>query len=170
MKKEGIVFWIEGYSGSGKTTISKKIKKYIEQKCGKTILINGDDIRKIFNLYDYSKTGRYEVFKKYLLLTKLIVRQNINVIFTVVGLNKKYNQLLKKNFKNLITILIHSDIEKIKTIGLKKTYKNKKNVVGINIKPSLPKYQIIIKNDFKKSLDNLSLDLTDKIMKKLKHK
>ena len=44
------------------------------------------------------KQSRFEVFKKYLLLSKLIINQNINVIFTAVGLNKKYNQLLKKNF------------------------------------------------------------------------
>tara|TARA_A100001234_G_scaffold6883_1_gene5659 strand:+ start:1113 stop:1625 length:513 start_codon:yes stop_codon:yes gene_type:complete len=170
MKNKGIVFWIEGYSGSGKTTISRKIKEKIELKYGTSILINGDDIRKIFKLDDYSKIGRYKVFKKYLSLTKLIIKQNINVIFTVVGLNKKYHQLLKKNFKNLITILIQSDIKKIKKLGLKKTYGHKKNIIGIHIKPNLPKYQIIIKNDFKKSLNILSSNLIGKIEKKLIHK
>ena len=27
-RKKGILFWITGYSGSGKSEISKKIKKY----------------------------------------------------------------------------------------------------------------------------------------------
>ena len=48
-KKKGLVFWITGLPGSGKTTIAKKIKKSIELKYGKTILFSGDDLRKIFN-------------------------------------------------------------------------------------------------------------------------
>ena len=35
-KKAGIVFWITGLPGSGKTTIAKKLKKPIENKYGKT--------------------------------------------------------------------------------------------------------------------------------------
>ena len=46
-KNKGIVFWITGLSGSGKTTIGKKIKTKIIKSYGPTIVFNGDDIRKI---------------------------------------------------------------------------------------------------------------------------
>ena len=49
-KKKGIVFWITGLSGSGKTRIGHKIKNDIIKKYGPTILFSGDDIRNIFNL------------------------------------------------------------------------------------------------------------------------
>tara|TARA_B110000971_G_C19602616_1_gene316782 strand:- start:198 stop:353 length:156 start_codon:yes stop_codon:yes gene_type:complete len=51
MKKynKGILFWITGFSGSGKTQISKKIHSQIKKNYGSTILLSGDDIRKIFN-------------------------------------------------------------------------------------------------------------------------
>ena len=49
-KNKGIVFWITGLSGSGKTTLAKKIKKDISKIYGPTIMISGDDIRKIFGL------------------------------------------------------------------------------------------------------------------------
>ena len=49
IKKKGILFWITGLSGSGKTTISKLIKKDIVTNYGPTILVSGDDLRKIFN-------------------------------------------------------------------------------------------------------------------------
>ena len=87
---KGILFWIEGFSGSGKTTLAKKIKSKINKLYGPTILINGDDIRSIFKLNDFSKLGRLNVFKKYVLISRLITNQKINLIFTVVGLNKKY--------------------------------------------------------------------------------
>ena len=37
-KKKGIVFWIEGFSGSGKTSISKNIQKDLSKTFGKTII------------------------------------------------------------------------------------------------------------------------------------
>ena len=49
-KKKGIVFWITGLSGCGKTKIGHKIKNDIIKKYGPTILFSGDDIRNIFNL------------------------------------------------------------------------------------------------------------------------
>ena len=44
--KKGILFWITGLSGSGKTTIAKKIKKNISQLYGPTLEISGDEFRK----------------------------------------------------------------------------------------------------------------------------
>ena len=49
-KNKGILFWITGLSGSGKTTIAKKIRPFISKKYGPTIIINGDDMRNIFKL------------------------------------------------------------------------------------------------------------------------
>ena len=53
--KKGRGFWITGYSGSGKTEIAKKIKKFIIKKFGKTLIISGDDLRDIFSLKKYDK-------------------------------------------------------------------------------------------------------------------
>ena len=55
IKSTGIVFWITGLSGSGKSTIGVKLKKLIESEYGKTIIIHGDDVRKIYNNKSYSK-------------------------------------------------------------------------------------------------------------------
>ena len=48
-KTEGIVFWITGLSGSGKSSIGRLLHS-IKKIYGPTILINGDDIRKLFKL------------------------------------------------------------------------------------------------------------------------
>ena len=57
-KKKGILFWITGLPGAGKTSIANKIIHTINKEFGHTILFNGDDIRKIFELKDYSLIGR----------------------------------------------------------------------------------------------------------------
>ena len=57
-KKKGILFWITGFPGSGKTAIANKIKPEITKFYGPTILINGDNLREIFNLKKYSENER----------------------------------------------------------------------------------------------------------------
>ena len=45
---QGILFWVTGLQGAGKTEISKKIRPYVEKLFGKTVFCDGDMLRKIF--------------------------------------------------------------------------------------------------------------------------
>ena len=54
---KGILFWVTGLSGSGKTSIAKEIKQKISKLYGPTIVISGDDMRKIFGFVDFSITS-----------------------------------------------------------------------------------------------------------------
>ena len=85
-KNKGILFWITGLSGTGKTTLGKKIHKDISKIYGPTIMVSGDDIRKIFTLKGYNYNERLVILKKYSLFAKYITEQKINIILTVVGM------------------------------------------------------------------------------------
>ena len=74
-KKKGILFWITGLSGSGKTTLGNKIKKDINKIYGPTIMISGDDIRKIFKLNGYEYKDRLQILTKYTQLAKYVTDQ-----------------------------------------------------------------------------------------------
>ena len=157
-KKKGILFWITGLSGSGKTSIAKLIKKDIVEKYGPTIVLSGDDLRKIFKLNKYDRLSRLENGLKFSNFCKKITDQKINVIFAVVGMFDKIRSQNKKNIKNYVEIFIQSNLKKIIKKRKKKIYhKGITNIVGLDIKPELPKKpNLIIKNDFKKRLENLS--------------
>ena len=47
---KGILFWITGLSGSGKTSLAKKIFPIIKKKYGPTVHLDGDSLRNILNL------------------------------------------------------------------------------------------------------------------------
>ena len=64
-KNRGILFWVTGLSGSGKTRIAKKIVNDITKSYGKTIVLSGDDIRNIFKLKGYSYEERLNTVFKY---------------------------------------------------------------------------------------------------------
>jgi len=168
-KKYGILFWITGLSGSGKTTIAKKIEKKITKLFGPTILISGDNIRKIMDLNEFTKTKRLDYGKKFSKLSKLITNQKINVIFATVSMLHKVRFLNKKNIRNYVEIYIKTDVQKIIKRGKKRIYfKRRKNIVGFDIKPEFPKKpDIVINNNFNKDVDTLSNELVKKIKRLL---
>ena len=123
-KKKGILFWITGFPGSGKTAIANKIKPEINKFYGPTILINGDNLREIFNLKQYSENERISNGLKFSKLCKFIASQKINVIFAVVGLFDKLHQQNRMNIQNYVEIYVRSDFLKIIKVGKKEYTRN----------------------------------------------
>ena len=78
---------------------------------------------------------------------KYFLKNNINIIYPNVGLNKSATKVWYDNFKKIIYIQITSDINEIIRFNKKDLYKKvKKNIVGIDIKPEFnKKADIIIK-------------------------
>lgn len=111
-KKLGIVFWITGISGSGKTTLSKKIYSFIKKKFGPTVVVSGDNLRKIFKLNKYDIKYRMKVGKKYTNLLKLIIANKVNVLFSVVGLFHELHKYNRTHLKNYIEIFIDANFKK----------------------------------------------------------
>jgi len=167
VKNKGILFWVTGLSGSGKTTIAKKIKRNIEKKYGPTILISGDDLRNFFLLNGYSKNDRIDIAYKYSKLFNHITNQNINIIFATVGLMNRIRKIFQNSVKIFFVIYIKSDVRIIKQKRKKKIYfKFKKNIVGVDIKPEFPKKpDVMVENYLNRGIDKISRELMLKISK-----
>jgi len=164
-KNKGFLFFIEGFAGSGKSSIGIKSYKKINALFGPTIIIHGNELRDILNIYGYSRIERLKSSYKARKIIKFITDQNINIIYTVLCLNYKVKSIYKEKIKNFVEIFIDSDVKII--IAKKKKnqiYKLKKNVVGVHIKPQFPKNpDIVIKNNFEKSIKSLSNELILKL-------
>ena len=85
-KNKGILFFITGLAGSGKTSIEKKIKKEISVIYGPTIEVSGDNFRKIFKFNKFTPKARKEYLMNYLVFAKLITDQKI---IGITGTNGK---------------------------------------------------------------------------------
>ncbi len=161
-KKKGILFWITGLSGSGKTTLGEKIKRNITNTYGPTIMISGDDLRRIFKLQGYDYNDRRVILKKYNEFAKYITEQNINIILAVVGMVEESRKWNRINIENYVEIYIKSKIKNIIKLNKKKIYNKIKpgKLIGIDIKPEYPKKpDITIVNSFKKTTDEMAIKL-----------
>jgi len=146
--------------------LAKKILPFIKKNYGPTIHLDGDTLRKILDLHGYSFKERLANSKKFTKISKLLTDQGVNVVFSLVGLMNRPRDWNKKNISKYIEIFIKSDVKKIIATNKKKIYRNKKNIVGINISPQFPKNpHIRIDNTFQKNLNILELELTNKIKK-----
>ena len=169
-KNKGILFWITGLSGSGKTTIAEKIKNNISNKYGPTVIVSGDDLRKIFNFKKFSKKDRLSYALLYCKFCKCITDNKINIILSTVSLFHKVRKWNKTNISNYMEIYIKSDINKIIKQKKKFLYKrNYKNVIGKDIKPEFPQSpHIIVENNFDIPIKVLTKHLMKKINKIIK--
>ncbi len=166
-KKQGILFWVTGLAGSGKTTYAKLLKKKITKRYGPTIVISGDELRKSFDLKGYTYSERKIIVNKYIKLLKIIIKQKINVIFAVIGMMNVIRENNKKLFKNYIEIFIKAKLVKLKKKNKKNLYKGKKkNVVGRDIKPEFPKKpDVIFYNKFNSNIKKNEEIIFNKIQK-----
>ena len=165
---KGILFWITGLSGCGKTSIAKLLHKKINDAYGPTLLISGDNIRSDFKLKGYDRDSREKIGLMYSRFFKRILNQKINIIFAGIVLIEKVRKYNRKNIQNYFEIYIKSNINFLKKNKIKKIYEKKENIVGINISPEYPKNpDIVIVNNFLKSKKDISRKILKKILKKI---
>lgn len=166
-KNKGFLIWVTGFSGSGKTTIGKKLLPLINKRLGNTILIHADDLINLFKLKGYSKVERIKRGLMYGKLLKFLTDKKINVIFTVVGMFNKVRENNRKLIQNYIEVFIDSDLKLITKKSKKKHYvKNSRNIIGLDIKPEFPKIpDVTIFNDFKTKPSHISKKIMVKLIK-----
>ena len=151
LKSKKNVYWVKGVSGSGKSTFANILKKELEEKKINSILIDGDEIRKLLNdKYSYTKDDRLEVARIYSKLAKLISEQGVTTIVSTISLFNEIHEWNRENISGYKEILIKRDMNDILRDDKKLVYKNN-NVVGNEIPAEYPKNPEFIVENIKKN-------------------
>lgn len=98
------IFYFIGQSGSGKTTIAKKLVEYLDDL---TYHIDGDDIREIFNNKDYSEDGRRKNIQRAQDIARFLSRKDTTVVISLVSPYKDLRDELKKD-SLVVEIYLHT--------------------------------------------------------------
>ena len=116
-----MIIFFRGLIGSGKTSLSKNLKKELNKKNLKFFHLDGDDFRNIFNNnLGFDQQGRADTASGMVRLISLLDDQRINLIVSSLFVETKQLKNYLKG-KKYLSFFINVDIEKLK-------FKNKKNI------------------------------------------
>jgi len=100
------IYWFTGQPGAGKTTLAKQLKDYLHPS--NTILVDGDDIRDIFQNKDYSENGRRQNIQRAQDIAQFLNAKGNSVIVSLVSPYKDQRDNFKQN-PNVVEIYVHTD-------------------------------------------------------------
>lgn len=138
--------WFCGMSGSGKTFSSRFLNKKIKN----SIIIDGDDVRKYISTdLGRSVESRKIQLQRLLGIAIISLQSELVPIVSGVYMNNSFIKKIKKS--KILVVKVERDFSFLKN---HKTYKNKYNVVGKDIK--YPKINsVLLFNDSTKNFEKI---------------
>lgn len=107
-----MIFWFTGQPGSGKTTLAKALELQIFPK--KTIHIDGDDLRDIFDNKDYSENGRRKNIERAQEIAIFMSKKGYHVLVSLVSPYKDQRESLKSK-TDVVEIYVHAFTDRGRT-------------------------------------------------------
>jgi len=120
------IVWVTGYSGSGKTTVGRKVNFLLNQQGTKAIFLDGDDLRAVLGeKWGYSKEERIALAQCYFRLSNLLMAQDLTVVISAVAMYKDIYSWIKTNVDRSLVIYLDvpEDERKARDLATKNIYK-----------------------------------------------
>ena len=140
-----MIVWLIGLSGSGKSTVGKKLYNLWKADSKPTVIIDGDEIRKIFrhNVGNdpYTIEGRKINAERISNLCLWLDKQEINVVCCILSVFKESREWNRANYSKYLEVYLHASE---KTLCDRRDLYNQskkgliKNVVGVDIPFDIP--------------------------------
>lgn len=170
----GLIIWITGLSGTGKTTLANKLTNDLSNENNDVFQIDGDVYRKIFKQsgfeFGFELKERKKLANFYSHYANYLSKQGFTVVVSTISLFEEIFLKNRKINKNYFEIFLDSKLEKINNSVKKNIYsKYSKNVIGVDIHPELPHNpDIVLDLHNHKNMKEIIKIIKDKIEKKFR--
>lgn len=143
-----MIIWLIGISGAGKTTIGRKLEQYFNEIGKKNYLLDGDEVRTLFdNDLGYTDEEREANIKRIILGTYILDRNDIVGIICNISPFESLRQLARRKIAGYNEVYLQKDIQ----ISMEKDVKNiyathtgKTDIIGIDIGFDEPQHPDLI--------------------------
>ena len=157
--REGGVIWLYGKTGSGKTSIAKRIVKKTAEKRLKLAHFDGDEVRDMFGAnHGFSASDRLQVVKNLVDLANKFADQGISVIVSALTAHENAREYVRENARNLVTIFIECSLNECERRDPKGLYTKARQglidtLIGYNSPYPVPDNVDLFIDTEKKSID-----------------
>jgi adenylylsulfate kinase len=111
VSKEGLVVWLTGLSGSGKTTICQAVAKELIRRKLPVEVLDGDDVRKnLTSDLGFTKTDRDDNVHRIGYVAHLLARNGIIVMVAVISPYYDTRQEVYKTLGKVIEVHVHAPL------------------------------------------------------------
>lgn len=101
-----MIYWLTGQPGSGKTTLAEWIKAHFY---GNAIIIDGDDIRDVYQNKDYSEEGRRKNIEKAQDLALFLHHKKLTPIVSLVSPYRDQRESFKEKLgEDIKEVYVHT--------------------------------------------------------------
>ena len=154
---KGLVIWLCGLAGSGKSTIVFGVYEELKKKNPNIVYLDGDELRDLLGHYDYDRNGRIEVALKRSKFAHFLSEQGLIVVVTTISMFEEIYTYNRKTLENYLEVYIQCDLEELKKRDQKGLYSAAlkgqiKNVVGVDLSFDEPNTELVIENGARNNL------------------
>jgi len=103
------IYWFTGQPASGKTTLVNNLLTHFGKE--NTIIIDGDDLRDIFQNKDYSEVGRRKNIERAQDIAQFLNKKGFTVLVSLVSPYKDQRDQFKEN-NEVIEVHVHTTDER----------------------------------------------------------
>ena len=152
--EKGILYWITGLSGAGKTTIGNALYYELRKKKDNIVILDGDILKKLVgDSLGYTTEDRKKRAYYYSNLCKTLTDQGISVVICTIAMYDEVRDWNRKNIEKYIEVFLKVKMETLIKRDRKGLYSRQatgevSNIVGIDQDVEFPKNpDIVVEND-----------------------
>lgn len=137
-----MVIVINGWSGSGKSSLAKQVKGWLEDDHGlNVVILDGDECRREISFdSDYSRRGRYLNSKRILGASCLLERQGFAVVVASINIFPDLLERYRQTFRNYFEVFLKVSVDELRNRDSGELYRkfdegSLKFVAGLDLEP-----------------------------------
>lgn len=160
--KKGILYWITGLSGAGKTTIGNALYYELRKKENNIVILDGDILKNLVgDSLGYTTEDRKKRAYYYSNLCKTLTDQGISVVICTIAMYDEVREWNRANIERYVEVFLKVKVETLMSRDRKGLYSRQalgevSNIVGIDQDVEFPKNpDILIENDGQLKVDHI---------------